>query len=99
MSSKEAWKKTGKNTGKAFKNLGEAIGTTAKVAVGNEDNYNGENQKTKTGEAWTEVGHGFAEAGKSLGKAFKEVIDDLDDATREKQINKNDAIDVEFEEK
>lgn len=100
MACKESWKKTGKNTGKAFANLGKAIGTTAKVAVGNEDNHNGEGEKTKTGKAWTEVGHGFADAGKSLGKAFVDTFDTIvDDSPDNKDIKKKDAIDVEFEEK
>ena len=38
MGLKDSWKKTGQSTGKAFANLGKAIGTTAKVAFTDEDN-------------------------------------------------------------
>ena len=90
---KEEWKQTGKDTGEAFKSLGKAINTTAKVAFTDESNYNGEGKKTKTGEAWTEVGHDFAKAGKSLGKSTKGLFED-----DEPNVNKDEAIDVEFEE-
>ena len=98
-SNKENFKETGKDIGKAFKNFGKAMGTTMKVAFGNEDNSNGEGKKTKTGEAWTEVGHGFAEAGKQIGRTAKGIIDNIDEKEKEKENKKEDAIDVEFEEK
>lgn len=94
MSRKESWKNTGKSIGEAFKNFGAAVGTTAKVVVGNEDNNNGENQKTKTGEAWSEVGHGFANAGKNLGGALKETFSS--DKDKEKSTKDDNVIDAEF---
>ncbi len=98
MSTKESWKKTGKSIGKAFSNLGKAIGTTAKVAFTDETNDQGEGKKTKTGEAWSEVGHGFKDAGKNFGKSCKDTVDDLDDKTEESEIKKDEAIDVEVKE-
>ena len=90
---KQEWKQTGKDTGEAFKSLGKAIGTTAKVTFTDETNYNGEGRKTKTGEAWTEVGHDFAKAGKSLGKSTKGLFE-----SEKPNVDKDEAIDVEFEE-
>lgn len=98
-SNKDNFKETGKDIGHAFKNFGKAMGTTMKVAFGSEDNSNGEGKKTKTGEAWTEVGHGFAEAGKQIGRTAKGVVDNIDEKEKESEIKKDDAIDVEFEEK
>ena len=98
-SNKDNFKETGNDIGHAFKNFGKAMGTTMKVAFGNEDNSNGEGKKTKTGEAWTEVGHGFAEAGKQIGRTAKGVVDNIDAKEKEKESKKEDAIDVEFEEK
>lgn len=92
---KENFKESGKDIGHAFKNFGKAMGTTMKVVFGNEDNSNGEGKKTKTGEAWTEVGHGFADAGKQVGKTAKELFTDKE----KEEVNKEDVIDVEFEEK
>ena len=96
---KDNFKETGKDIGHAFANFGKAMGTTMKVAFGDEDNSNGEGKKTKTGEAWTEVGHGFAEAGKQIGRTAKDAIDNIDKNSKESKIKKDDAIDVEFEEK
>lgn len=96
---KENFKETGKDIGHAFKNFGKAMGTTMKVAFGKEDNSNGEGKKTKTGEAWTEVGHGFAEAGKQIGRTAKDLVDSVDEKSKETEIKKDEAIDVEFEEK
>ena len=98
-SNKDNFKETGKDIGHAFKNFGKAVGTTMKVAFGGEDNSNGEGKKTKTGEAWTEVGHGFAEAGKQIGRTAKGVVDNLDEKEKAKECKKDEAIDVEFEEK
>ena len=104
MSTKDSWKKTGKSIGHAFGNFGRAMGTTAKVVFGKEENSNGEGKKSKTGEAWSNVGHGFADAGKNFGHSCKDTVDNLDDKTKtqeekEKDIKKDEAIDVEFEEK
>ena len=85
--------------GHAFKNFGKAMGTTMKVAFTDESNSNGEGKKTKTGEAWTEVGHGFRDLGKQIGKTAKELVDSVDEKENKKDINKEEAIDVEFEEK
>ena len=68
MALKDKWKKAGKNIGGAFANFGKAVGTTAKVVVGKENNQN-EDGSTKLKESWTKVGHGFGDAGKSLGQA------------------------------
>lgn len=80
MSLKNNFKEMGKNIGKAFKNFGVAVGTTAKVAFTDETNSNGEGKKTKTGEAWSNVGKSFSKAGKSVGKAFSnQDISSLDE--------------------
>ena len=89
MSKKENWKQAGKDIGHAFANLGKAIGTTAKVVVG-EENHQGEGKKTKTGEAWTNVGHGFRDAGKSFGKATAETFTGSD-STNEKVVDSQDG--------
>ena len=68
MALKDKWKKAGKNIGGAFANFGKAVGTTAKVVVGKENNQN-EDGSTKLKESWKKVGHGFGDAGKSLGQA------------------------------
>ena len=96
---KENFKDTGKGFGRAFKNFGKAMGTTMKVAFTDESNSNGEGKKTKTGEAWTEVGHGFRDLGKQIGKTAKELVDSVDEKENKKDINKEEALDVEFEEK
>lgn len=96
---KENFKETGKDIGHAFKNFGKAMGTTMKVAFTDESNSNGEGKKTKTGEAWTEVGHGFRDLGKQIGKTAKELVDSVDEKENKQDINKEEAIDVEFEEK
>ena len=97
MSRKESWKKTGKSIGHAFGNLGRAMGTTAKVVFGNEKNSNGEGKKSKTGEAWSNVGHGFADAGKNIGHSVKDTFDGGEPDN--KDIKKDEAIDVQYEEK
>ena len=99
MSNKENFKKTGKNIGKAFANFGKAMSTTMKVAFGGEDNSNGEGKKTKTGEAWTNVGHGFADAGKQIGKTAADLVNGPIDEEEKSELKKDEAIDVEFEEK
>lgn len=99
MSNKENFKQTGKNIGKAFANFGKAMGTTMKVAFGGEDNSNGEGKKTKTGEAWTNVGHGFADAGKQIGKTAADLVNGPEDEEEKSEQKKDEAIDVEFEEK
>ena len=96
---KENFKETGKDIGHAFKNFGKAMGTTMKVAFSDESNSNGEGKKTKTGEAWTEVGHGFKDLGKQIGKTAKDLVDNIDEKTKDSEIKKDEAIDVEFEEK
>ena len=82
---KEDWKKAGKSIGQAFKNFGKAMGTTAKVVFTEEENSNGEGERTKTGEAWSKVGHGFKDAGINLGSAAKSTIDEVDEKEKAKE--------------
>lgn len=77
MALKEKWKTTGKNIGRAFKNLGHALGETAKVAVGEEDNtVVTENGETRLRESWKKTGKGFKEAGCSFGHALEATFED-----------------------
>lgn len=93
MTKKEKWKAFGKNTGKAFKNFGQAIATTAKVVVGNEKNEVDENGDSKLGKAWKKTGKGFGEAGSSLGTAAAGTFQE----DKEEGIEKEGAIDAEVE--
>lgn len=71
MALKDKWKKTGKDTGKAFGNFGKAMGKTAKTVFADEENKVEENGHTEVSNAWRETGKSFGEAGKSLGKALQ----------------------------
>lgn len=75
MGLKDKWKKTGKDTGKAFGNFGKAIGTTMKVAFTDEPEIIEEDGKTELSHSWSDTGKAFGEAGKSLGKAAKGTLD------------------------
>lgn len=75
MALKDKWKNTGKNTGKAFTNLGKALGTTAKVVFSDENNDVEDNGRTKISNAWRETGKSFGTAGKSLGDAAEGTVD------------------------
>ena len=75
MSRNESWKSFGKNVGKAFKNFGKAMATTAKVVVGDEENKVEEDGRSTLKHVWTDTGKGFGEAGKSLGHAAADTID------------------------
>ena len=77
MALKDEWKGFGKNTGKAFKNLGKALGKTAKVAFTDEPEVIEQNGHSEVGNAWRETGKSFGESGKSLGKAAKETVDEV----------------------
>ena len=103
MSLKDKWKDFGKNTGKAFSNLGKSIATTAKVAVGKEEATD-ENGNSRLRESWSKTGHGFGDAGKSLGKAAEGTVDKVvEDEKKEeseaKKPNEEDVIDVEAKDK
>ena len=82
MSTKEEWKTTGKNTGRAFSNFGKALGKTMKVVFTDEENNIEENGRTEVSNAWREMGKSFGEAGKSFGKAMgdtaKKAVNDED---------------------
>ena len=93
MSRKEKWKSFGKNTGNAFKNFGKAIATTAKVAVGKEENEVGEDGKTKLRSAWSKTGKGFGEAGSSLGTAAKTTV--KGDSEDKEPSKEGEVIDVD----
>ena len=71
---KENWKEFGKDTGKAFKSFGKAIGKTAQVAFTDKDNTIEENGKSELGNAWTETGKGFSKSGKDFGKAMSRTF-------------------------
>ena len=70
MSLKDKWKSTGKNTGKAFANFGEALGKTMSTTFTDDENMIGSNGHTEVSNAWRETGKAFGEAGKSFGKAM-----------------------------
>lgn len=106
MSLKDEWKKAGVNIGHAFRDAGKALGVTAKVVIGKEDNNNGEGQKSKTGEAWTKAGHGFADAGKSLGQAGKATVERVEDDIEKEDkkgkkvsVDEENVIDADFKDK
>ena len=88
MALKDSFKKTGKSIGHAFSNFGKAVATTAKVAVGNEENTVNEEGKSKLRESWTNVGHGFGDAGKNIGKTAKDTVDHIDDKEKAKEAEK-----------
>ena len=96
MSVKEDWKQTGKNTGKAFGNLGKALGQTAKSIF--TDDKKDENGESKLKNAWKDTGKGFGEAGKSFGHATKDTAKAAFDDDDSKDIKKDEAVDAEFEE-
>ena len=90
MDLKDKWKSFGKNTGKAFSNLGKTIGKTAKVVFNDEDNNIDADGDTELGNAWRETGKSFGRAGKSLGKAAQgtaqEVFDEDEESSQNKRI-------------
>lgn len=102
MGAKKEWKKAGVNIGHAFRDFGKAMATTAKVTFGNEEKYDEEGNNKIKG-SWKKMGKEFGEAGKSVGKAAKETVNVADEKTseenKESEVKKDDAIDVEFEEK
>lgn len=106
MALKDKWKNTGKSIGGAFKNFGKAMATTAKVAVGKEENtVNEETGKTALREAWTNTGHGFGDAGKSIGTSAKGTVDKVVGEEEEEKKeeptkpNEEEVIDVEAKDK
>lgn len=70
MTLQDKWKKTGKETGGAFANLGKSLGKTAQVTVGGQENKKDEDGNTELGNAWRTTGKSFGEAGKSFGQAM-----------------------------
>ena len=151
MALKDKWKNTGVSIGHAFKNFGKAVGTTAKVAVGKEENKVGEDVKTtllnlenrlvnisqsnkllylnrlyskqaidlysvgkeenKVGEdgkttlrsSWTKVGHGFGDAGKSIGDSAsgtaKKVVGKEEKEKAPSKPEESEVTDVEAKDK
>ena len=102
MALKEDWKNTGKGIGGVFKNFGKAIATTAKVAVGKEENEVGEDGRTALRSSWSKVGHGFGDAGKSLGKAAKNTakaaVGEGEKNETPKTPDESEVVDVESKE-
>ena len=98
MSRKEKWKSFGKNTGKAFKNFGQAVVKSANIAVGNEKNEVEDNGKTKIRNAWTKTGKGFGEAGTSLGKAITTTINGDEEAPKQ-EVQEEVKEEAQVEEK
>ena len=93
---KENWKTFGKDTGKAFKSFGKAIGKTAQVAFTDKDNTIEENGKSELGNAWTETGKGFEESGKSLGKAITRTFKPVEKEKKEENVEvANEVVDDE----
>lgn len=100
MALKDKWKNTGKGIGNAFKNFGKAVATTAKVAVGKEENeVNEETGKTTLRDAWTKTGHSFGDAGKSIGTSAKGTVDKVvgkeEKEEKPEKPKEEDVIDVE----
>ena len=91
---KENWKTFGKDTGKAFKSFGKAIGKTAKVAFTDKDNTIEENGKSELGNAWTETGKGFGESGKAFGKAISRTFKPVEPEKEKKEENVEVADEV-----
>ena len=92
MALKDTWKKTGKSIGGAFKNFGKAMATTAKIAVGSEENDVQESGKTRLRESWTNVGHGFGDAGKNIGKAAQGTAQKVVGEDEEKKEEKEKDV-------
>ena len=82
---KENWKEFGKDTGKAFKSFGKAIGKTAQVAFTDKDNTIEENGKSELGNAWTETGKGFSKSGKDFGKAMARTFKPVEKEDEKKE--------------
>ena len=102
MALKDKWKNTGKSIGGAFKNFGKAVATTAKVAVGKEENSVNEDGKTKLRDSWTNVGHGFGDAGKSIGTSAKGTVDKVAGKEEKEEVKKpeeSEVVDVEVKDK
>lgn len=98
MALKDKWKNAGKNICGAFKNFGKAMATTAKVAVGKEENEVNEDGETALRSAWKKTGKGFGDAGKSIGTAAKGTVDKIDgeEKKHEEEATKTDgAVDVD----
>ena len=99
MALKEDWKKTGKDVGTAFADLGKSLGKTAKVVFTDDENKVEENGHTELGNKWKKTGKDFGEAGKSFGKASlhtAQKVVNCDDKKANKDIKKDEAIDVEI---
>ena len=77
MALRTKWKRFGKKTGKAFKNLGKSLVKTIDVAAGNEPEVIEEDGHTELSNAWRETGKSFVESGKALGEAAKETVDEV----------------------
>lgn len=99
MSKKDNWKAFGSDTGHAFKNFGKAMGKTAKIATGNEENKVNEDGKTELKDAWSKTGKEFGKAGKALGKAAKTTFKQERPKKEDNSTSKDGAIDVESAEK
>ena len=71
MSLKDKWAAAGKGIGKSFASLGKGIVKSVKVGIDRtgDDAAAEEARNTDLRETWSEVGHNFGNAGKSLGKA------------------------------
>ena len=98
MALKDKWANTGKSIGGAFKNFGKAMATTAKVAVGKEENDVQENGKSRLRDSWTNVGHGFGDAGKNLGTAAKGTVDKVageEEKEKDTKPSEEEVIDVD----
>ena len=90
---KENWKTFGKDTGKAFKSFGKAIGKTAQVAFTDKDNTIEENGKSELGNTWTETGKGFGESGKAFGKAISRTFKPIEKDGEKKEETETEVAD------
>ena len=97
MALKDKWKNAGKSIGGAFSNFGKAVATTAKVAVGKEENKAGEDGETPLKQAWKDTGKGYKGAGKDLGTAAKGTCDKACNKDKKdvKAKNEEDIIEAE----
>ncbi len=97
MGLRDKWKDAGKNTGKAFGQLGKALGHTAKEIFSDDEKEEGD---ATLGKDWREVGHNFKDAGKSIGSAADDTGKKITKKDKKdvKAANEDDIIDNEAQE-
>ena len=96
MSLRDEWKDAGKAIGQSFAKTGKSIAKSVKVGVDaaadeRPVDENGEPVDTGLKKSWTEVGHQFGAAGKSLGRAAAGTVRKVADAVDEPENNGEEA--------